>query len=279
MREQLQIGEVARLLGITTKAVRHYHKLGLLAEPPRSEGGYRLYNGSDLLRLQRIRRLQGLGLALKQIKQILGGTNEELSVRQVLEALRAELAAQIEVLEARRERIDRLLAEETLPDLEQPFDLPPSLARLQEQLGDQLGGVSKALWEQEAKLYGLLDGFAWPSDHQEQLNQMTAYVSEHPEQYQQWLALGERIAALATMDEDAAEVEELAEELVAMIKNNPLLGEMAAEPGQLPGPFAETLQDMTMETLSPAQRQLFQMVSHYIESENRQAARDSNPPG
>ena len=43
MRARLRIGEVAELLGVTPKAIRHYHKRGLLAEPTRSEGGYRLY--------------------------------------------------------------------------------------------------------------------------------------------------------------------------------------------------------------------------------------------
>jgi predicted site-specific integrase-resolvase len=46
MRARLQIGEVVALLGVTPKAIRHYHKRGLLAEPTRSEGGYRLYTAS-----------------------------------------------------------------------------------------------------------------------------------------------------------------------------------------------------------------------------------------
>ncbi|HET8628651.1 MAG TPA: MerR family DNA-binding transcriptional regulator, partial [Thermomicrobiales bacterium] len=50
MREILPIGEVVRLLGVTTETVRHYHKVGLLAEPRRSAGGYRLYTAADLLR-------------------------------------------------------------------------------------------------------------------------------------------------------------------------------------------------------------------------------------
>ncbi len=70
MRTQLHIGEVAQLLGITSKAIRYYHKLGLLKEPERTEAGYRLYGTHDVLRLQRIRRLQALGLSLNQIKTV-----------------------------------------------------------------------------------------------------------------------------------------------------------------------------------------------------------------
>jgi DNA-binding transcriptional MerR regulator len=49
----LRIGEVARLVGVTTKTGRHYEKVGLLGEPERSEAGFRLYTADDLLRLQR----------------------------------------------------------------------------------------------------------------------------------------------------------------------------------------------------------------------------------
>lgn len=62
MRNRLTIGEAARLLGITPKAIRHYHKIGLLSEPERTASDYRLYDATALLRLQRIRRLQAMGL-------------------------------------------------------------------------------------------------------------------------------------------------------------------------------------------------------------------------
>ncbi len=58
MRERLRIGEVAKLLGVTPKTLRHYEKVGLLRQPERTEAGYRLYCADDLLRLHRIKRLQ-----------------------------------------------------------------------------------------------------------------------------------------------------------------------------------------------------------------------------
>src|SRR5437879_12380770 len=98
MSTQLLIGEVAKLLGITQKTIRHYHKVGLLAEPQRTESGYRLYSAGDLLRLQRIRRLQALGLSLKQIKILLGEhvSGQGRSLRDVLEPPRAELTVESE---------------------------------------------------------------------------------------------------------------------------------------------------------------------------------------
>jgi DNA-binding transcriptional MerR regulator len=51
MRELLQIGEVARLIGVSTKTIRYYHEIGLLDEPERATSGYRLYTARHLLRL------------------------------------------------------------------------------------------------------------------------------------------------------------------------------------------------------------------------------------
>jgi DNA-binding transcriptional MerR regulator len=64
LRERLRIGEVAKLLGVTPKTVRHYEKVGLIKEPERSEAGYQLYRADDLLRLHRIKRLRSLGVPL-----------------------------------------------------------------------------------------------------------------------------------------------------------------------------------------------------------------------
>jgi len=116
MNTKLHIGEVAKLLGITPKTIRHYHKVGLLTEPQRTESGYRLYTASALLRLQRIRRLQALGLSLKQIKTLLGEhvVGQESSLRDVLQSLLEELSTEITSLEEQRERIRMLLASDTI---------------------------------------------------------------------------------------------------------------------------------------------------------------------
>ena len=64
MRERLRIGEVAKLVGVTPKTVRHYEKVGLLQQPERSEAGYRLYSAVHLLRLHWIKWLRSIGLSL-----------------------------------------------------------------------------------------------------------------------------------------------------------------------------------------------------------------------
>jgi len=56
-----QIGQLAALAATTARAIRLYEAAGLLPEPARSAGGYRLYGPADLATLIRIRRLRGLG--------------------------------------------------------------------------------------------------------------------------------------------------------------------------------------------------------------------------
>jgi hypothetical protein len=51
MAHGVQIGKVARATGLSVDTIRFYEKEGLLREPERSEGGFRLY--SDLKRLER----------------------------------------------------------------------------------------------------------------------------------------------------------------------------------------------------------------------------------
>ena len=59
------IGGAARAAGVSVPTVRFYESQGLLSPAPRSEGGYRLYSASDVLRLKLIRRARSLGLALR----------------------------------------------------------------------------------------------------------------------------------------------------------------------------------------------------------------------
>ena len=71
-RRLLRINEVAAETGLTTRAIRYYEEIGLLEPAARSDGDYRLYDASDLDRLQFIRSLRDdAGFSLAQIGQLL----------------------------------------------------------------------------------------------------------------------------------------------------------------------------------------------------------------
>ena len=65
------IGEIAKGLGISPKTVRWYEAQGLLAEPERTESGYRSYSVEDIERLKFIRKAFAFGFSSKEIKDIL----------------------------------------------------------------------------------------------------------------------------------------------------------------------------------------------------------------
>jgi DNA-binding transcriptional MerR regulator len=67
----MQIGSVAKRIGLTPDAIRFYERNSLLPRPPRTEGGFRLYGESDLETLAFIRRVQGLGFKLSEIRRLL----------------------------------------------------------------------------------------------------------------------------------------------------------------------------------------------------------------
>ena len=64
------ISEAAELLGATTKALRHWEELGLLA-PARTSAGYRLYSQADIERGAAIALYRGVGVPLSDIAQLL----------------------------------------------------------------------------------------------------------------------------------------------------------------------------------------------------------------
>lgn len=67
----LKVGELARRTGKTVRAVHLYEELGLLAPAVRSKGGFRLYHGRAVTRIEWIAKLQALGFTLTEIKAFL----------------------------------------------------------------------------------------------------------------------------------------------------------------------------------------------------------------
>jgi DNA-binding transcriptional MerR regulator len=68
----MQIGELARKVGVATSAIRFYEESGLLPEPDRTPSGYRAYDPAIVDRLAFIRAGQAVGLTLAQLGEILG---------------------------------------------------------------------------------------------------------------------------------------------------------------------------------------------------------------
>ncbi|GAA2644596.1 MULTISPECIES: MerR family transcriptional regulator [Streptomyces] len=121
----MRIGEIAAVVGLTTRAIRHYHHVGLLPEPERRPNGYRAYSLRDAVLLARVRRLTELGLSLDEVRDVLADdAGRELA--DVLTELDADLARQEAEIRERRRRLAVLLA--AGPGEAEP--LSPALAAL-----------------------------------------------------------------------------------------------------------------------------------------------------
>src|SRR5215475_14086692 len=94
------VGELARLTGVTVRALHHYDDIGLIRPSQRTAAGYRLYHDADVYRLQQVLMFRELGLPLDEIAAAIdeAGTREEL------------LRQHREVLLTKRARIDAMLA-------------------------------------------------------------------------------------------------------------------------------------------------------------------------
>ena len=66
----MNIGEAAKVSGISTKMIRHYETLGIIPKAVRSDAGYRKYSDSDINILKFVKRARGLGFSMKEIKKL-----------------------------------------------------------------------------------------------------------------------------------------------------------------------------------------------------------------
>jgi DNA-binding transcriptional MerR regulator len=260
MRIQLRIGEVAQLVGVTPKTIRHYEKLGLLASPERSAGDYRLYGASEIVRLVHIRRLQALGLSLARIHELLTDSAGEYTLRQILEVLDQERDAEITTLEARRQRVRELLAAESSGDINIPAAVPAQLQRVADQIALPNYGPGSVTWEQDARIFGMLEALQLPPDVSAEMQAAIDHALQEPQHIERLRWLGERIAALADVAEDAPDVEQLAEAISAEPWARELLQASTSSGERQSSPLETVLGDVMLTMLSPAQRRLFQLL-------------------
>ena len=71
MSVQLKIGDLAKRAQCPAETIRYYEREGLLPEPTRTAGNYRLYSRAHLERLAFIRNCRSLDMTLEEIRQLL----------------------------------------------------------------------------------------------------------------------------------------------------------------------------------------------------------------
>jgi DNA-binding transcriptional MerR regulator len=102
----LTIGRLAAYAGVTIRAVRHYHQIGLLPEPERDSSGYRSYDAAAVVKLIRIHTLADAGVPLARVRELLDADPETFAAATA--EIDRQLRAQIRSLQEHRRRIAQL---------------------------------------------------------------------------------------------------------------------------------------------------------------------------
>jgi DNA-binding transcriptional MerR regulator len=249
----MRSAELARLAGVSVRTLRHYHQVGLLAEPERDFNGYRRYDVHDLVRVLRIRRLAALGMALDQMAPLLDG--EPDSAAGILEDLDKELAGLIDRLEEQR----RIIAQ--LKERDVPPDLPPEYAPFFEAYLKHSPPSKLVAIDRDQAI--LLAGLASAEDNARIGELYQAMASD--ESLPAVIELSERFDQLAA-DTPEADLRTLATEYAARLA--PLVAEFGGqdEPGELAslGPSADLLVQHAADLMNPAQRRLLELVESML---------------
>jgi DNA-binding transcriptional MerR regulator len=148
----LTISQLAAYAGVTTRAVRHYHNVGLLPEPERDASGYRRYGAPAVVSLIKIRTLASAGVPLSEVAEMLSADGQDFA--EAVQRIDNHLRDEIERLETSRKQVAQLAAGDSL-------FLPPEVTYYLDRLREI--GVAERMVEGERDAWILLAA-RWP-DH------------------------------------------------------------------------------------------------------------------
>lgn len=102
----MKVGDLAKQTGVSVRTLHYYDEIGLLSPSHRTETGYRLYAGNDIIRLQQIVSLRQIGFSLAQIRQCL--EESKFSPHQVVQLQLSRLKEQMALQQQLHDRLDAI---------------------------------------------------------------------------------------------------------------------------------------------------------------------------
>lgn len=221
----LTIGRLAEYAGVTVRAVRHYHQIGLLPEPERDASGYRRYGANAVVALIKIRTLADAGVPLSEIDALLHA--DEPAFAEAVRRIDARLAGEIAQRELSRRQIALLAAGDHAA-------LPPEITSYFQRLREI--GASERMVEAERDGW-ILIAARWPEQVREWIPAKLVQL-EDPRMVRLYQVLS------ALMEDETAD-EKLAVEAADIMA---LLAEEAYAAGDVMGP-EQTGDDLPFDLL------------------------------
>jgi Cu(I)-responsive transcriptional regulator len=109
----VNIGEAARLSGVSAKMVRHYEGLGLLPPVVRNDSGYRQYSEAEVHTLRFIKRARDLGFSMEEIGELVGlwqnRRRASANVRRIAQKHAQELQQRITAMQEMQRTLQHLI--------------------------------------------------------------------------------------------------------------------------------------------------------------------------
>jgi DNA-binding transcriptional MerR regulator len=110
-RKAMQIGALAKVAGMSVRAIRYYEELELLRPEGHSAGGFRLYDSSALKRLQVINFLKELGMTLTEIGKIFHAKKPSGADQETVQILKAAFKDNLRLVEEKLNALNKIGAE------------------------------------------------------------------------------------------------------------------------------------------------------------------------
>ena len=199
----LTIGQLAAYAGVTVRAVRHYHQIGLLPEPERDASGYRRYGATAVVALIKIRTLANAGVPLSHIGRMLH--SDAAAFAEAVQRIDSHLREEIERLETSRKQIAQLADGDSSA---LPSEVVFYLDRLREL------GVSERIVEGERDGW-ILIAARWPDQVREWMPGKFAQL-EDPRYVRLYRVLSELLDGDADGDADERRMTEVADIMAAL---------------------------------------------------------------
>ena len=113
MNWPVNIGDAAKLSGVSPKMVRHYESLGLLPAVARTDNGYRQYSEAEVHTLRFIKRSRDLGFSMGEIGELVGlwqnRRRASANVRRIAQKHADELAQKIAAMQEMQKTLRHLI--------------------------------------------------------------------------------------------------------------------------------------------------------------------------
>ena len=200
--EAIDIREVAKRTGLTSRALRFYEARGLLS-PLRTYSGRRLYGRSELERIQQILALKRAGLSLAQIGRLTGRGSMDLG---------ALVDAQLKIIEEREAELDEartlLLSIKSRIDRGEPVDAATFCSLIRQ--GDKI--MEAEDWKKVTDRYFTKEELGHWAEHPPHVEGF-----DQEEYSRKWKELGDRVQEAIPRGPDSPEAAALFEEWQALL--------------------------------------------------------------